>query len=279
MARLSWSDAPFNWPAAPELDVKALNSPQPCSHGIHCTYKSDKCCAFVHPGEEGTGRRLFPARTVKNATGEDVWQAATVRLIGSPSFYERRRLKMSWPEWCAKKNIAVPARAPKAEVAKAEVKAMVAAHPVPLSAIFTPQAQAMAQAMVQAQMQAMAQAQAMLFAQAQAQAQARDQRWAQESAQAKEREFFGCALMDKLTPYLERLKADFMAGEPEEAWPANMTAGKITGMLLEGLDKSQLEELLVNDEKLEELAGQALDVLKEAWDVVKNLPQYKAVKA
>jgi molecular chaperone GrpE (heat shock protein) len=267
MARLSWSDSPFNWPATPELDVKSLNSPQPCSHGIHCTYKSDKCCAFVHPGEEGTGRRLFPARTVKNATGEDVWQAATVRLIGSPSFYERRRLKMSWPEWCAKKGIVVPPRAPKAEVVP---KAAVVAHPVPLSAIFTsqPQEQMWASAEVlqmqaQAMVQAMAQAQAML----RAQAQARDQRWAQESAQEKERNFFGNALMEKLTPYLDNLKSDFMAGTPEEVWPTNMTAGKVTGMLLEGLDKSQLEELLVNEEKLEELAGQALDVLKEAWDV------------
>jgi len=96
--KINWSDAPFGWPAQPELDEKALNSPQPCSHGSGCRY--DGPCAFVHKGEEGTGRRLFPARTVD---GNE--QAACVRLIGSPGFYERRRLRLSWPAWCAKKGI------------------------------------------------------------------------------------------------------------------------------------------------------------------------------
>ena len=96
--KINWSDAPFNWPAEPALDEKALNSPQPCSHGSGCRY--DGPCAFVHKGEEGTGRRLFPARTVD---GNE--QAACVRLIGSPGFYERRRLRLSWPQWCAKKGI------------------------------------------------------------------------------------------------------------------------------------------------------------------------------
>ena len=102
---VSWTDAPFNWPAQPELDEKELNSPQPCGHGAGCTYNGP--CAFVHPGEEGTGRRLFPGRTIEDKDGNQVEQAAAVRLIGSPGFYERRRLKMSWPQWCAKKGIKV----------------------------------------------------------------------------------------------------------------------------------------------------------------------------
>lgn len=101
--KINWSDAPFNWPAELELDEKALNSPQPCSHGSGCRY--DGPCAFVHKGEEGTGRRLFPARTTQDKDGKNVAQAACVRLIGSPGFYERRRLRLSWPEWCAKKGI------------------------------------------------------------------------------------------------------------------------------------------------------------------------------
>ena len=101
--KINWSDAPFNWSAEIELDEKALNSPQPCSHGSGCRY--DGPCAFVHKGEEGTGRRLFPARITKDKDGKDVKQAACVRLIGSPGFYERRRLRLSWPEWCAKKGI------------------------------------------------------------------------------------------------------------------------------------------------------------------------------
>ena len=102
---VSWTDSPFNWPAQPELDEKELNSPQPCGHGAGCTYNGP--CAFVHPGEEGTGRRLFPGRTIEDKDGNQVEQAAAVRLIGSPGFYERRRLKMSWPQWCAKKGIKV----------------------------------------------------------------------------------------------------------------------------------------------------------------------------
>ena len=101
--KINWSDAPFNWPAEHALDEKVLNSPQPCSHGSACRY--DGPCAFVHKGEEGTGRRLFPARTTQDKDGKDVAQAACVRLIGSPGFYERRRLRLSWPEWCAKKGI------------------------------------------------------------------------------------------------------------------------------------------------------------------------------
>jgi hypothetical protein len=108
---IRWSDAPFNWPAEPELDEKVLNSPQPCSHGSGCRYNGP--CAFVHKGEEGTGRRLFPARMVLK-DGKEVKQEAAVRLIGSPSFYERRRLRLSWPEWCAKRGIQQLAAPPKA---------------------------------------------------------------------------------------------------------------------------------------------------------------------
>ena len=114
---IRWSDAPFNWPAEPELDEKVLNSPQPCSHGSGCRYNGP--CAFVHKGEEGTGRRLFPARMVLK-DGKEVKQEAAVRLIGSPSFYERRRLRLSWPEWCAKKGIQQHAAPPKATPAFAD---------------------------------------------------------------------------------------------------------------------------------------------------------------
>ena len=91
-------DIAFGWVAQPELDVPALNSPRPCSHGARCNYNG--CCAFVHPGEQGTGRRMFAAR---NANEKDV-----VRLIGRPDFYERRRLRLSWPQWCAKKGLPLP---------------------------------------------------------------------------------------------------------------------------------------------------------------------------
>ena len=51
MPRINWSHASFNWPLTTvvdgkvvNLDAKELNSPQPCSHGINCTYKNAEPC-------------------------------------------------------------------------------------------------------------------------------------------------------------------------------------------------------------------------------------------
>jgi hypothetical protein len=100
----------IRWFEKAEFDAPALNSPQPCIHGAGCvfTVKGPEgavlpgCCRFVHPGEEGTGRRLFPARTVE---GTGSTQPACVRLVGNAGFYERRRLKMPWQAWCELKGI------------------------------------------------------------------------------------------------------------------------------------------------------------------------------
>jgi len=102
----SASNNVIHWFESAALDDPTLRSPQPCKRGIHCDYKlTDEasgelvraCCSGVHPGEEGTGRRLFPARTLDD--GRE--QPACVRLTGaSQGFYERRRLRLSWAEWC-----------------------------------------------------------------------------------------------------------------------------------------------------------------------------------
>jgi hypothetical protein len=101
----------IRWFESPALDKPELRSPQPCKRGVHCDYKlKDEasgelvraCCSGVHPGEEGTGRRLFPARTLDDGKQ----QPACVRLTGaSHGFYERRRLRLSWAEWCEKHGI------------------------------------------------------------------------------------------------------------------------------------------------------------------------------
>ena len=91
---------------------KSLNSPLPCKDGIGCQFP--KCCVGVHPGEEGTGRKYFPARTtVDRVTGEKKMQPPCVRLVGKnkediPGFYRRRSKKMSWPQWCAAEGISLP---------------------------------------------------------------------------------------------------------------------------------------------------------------------------
>ena len=101
----------IRWFESVGLDAPELRSPQPCKRGIHCDYKlkakdSEElvraCCSGVHPGEEGTGRRFFPARTLEDGRQ----QPACVRLTGAAQgFYERRRLRLSWAEWCEQKGI------------------------------------------------------------------------------------------------------------------------------------------------------------------------------
>jgi hypothetical protein len=107
----------INWYNNAAFDAPELGSPQPCVHGAGCVFTRKNaegvvmpaCCHFVHPGEEGNGRRLFPA--VMNESGLVIKKAA-VRLTGKAGFYERCRLKMPWQEWCALKNIAfVPNKA------------------------------------------------------------------------------------------------------------------------------------------------------------------------
>ena len=104
----------MRWYKNPKFDAPELNSPQPCAHGAGCDYKiKDKttgelvrgCCAFVHPGEEGTGRRLFTERTTSTESGDRV-QPACVRLTGAQNgFYERRGRRIPWPVWCEQKGI------------------------------------------------------------------------------------------------------------------------------------------------------------------------------
>ena len=59
---------------------------------------------MVHPGEEGNGRRLFPARTAPDGRH----QPACVRLTGKADFYERCRLKQPWRVWAAEHEIPLP---------------------------------------------------------------------------------------------------------------------------------------------------------------------------
>ena len=100
----------INWYESAALDAAHLNSPQPCPRGVHCDYKImdpttntliPGCCRGVHPGEEGNGRRIFAARTMDDGRK----QPECVRLTGMAGFYERRRRKMSWSQWCTDKGI------------------------------------------------------------------------------------------------------------------------------------------------------------------------------
>ena len=101
----------IQWYENAAFDKPELRSPQPCPRGVYCQYKIPNpetkvleiaCCRMVHPGEEGNGRRLFPARN----NGRQ--QPACVRLTGNAGFYERCRLKQPWRVWAAAHEIPLP---------------------------------------------------------------------------------------------------------------------------------------------------------------------------
>ena len=106
----------IQWFVNPAFDAPHLKSPQPCIHGAGCVYTKTlpdgkivpAVCRYVHPGEEGKGRRLFPARTVtfEHPDGEHVVdQPACVRLIGGALYYERMRMGMPWQSFCSIRSI------------------------------------------------------------------------------------------------------------------------------------------------------------------------------
>lgn len=103
----------IQWYENKALDDPKLRSPTPCPRGVYCQYKLPNpetkelelaCCRMVHPGEEGNGRRLFPARTAPDGRQ----QPACVRLTGKAGFYERCRLKQPWRMWAAEHEIPLP---------------------------------------------------------------------------------------------------------------------------------------------------------------------------
>ena len=109
LANMSASNQ-IKWYENAAWDTPELNSPQPCIHGAGCVFTVKDadgkilpgCCRYVHPGEEGTGRRLFPERQLPDGRV----QPACVRLTGAAQqFYERRGRKIPWQEWCKQQGI------------------------------------------------------------------------------------------------------------------------------------------------------------------------------
>jgi hypothetical protein len=297
------SQCAFNNDGHPELNETELNCPRLCVHGIHCTYTGPgkTGCNFVHPGEEGTGRRLFPAR-MDEKTGQE--QAACVRLVGSPGFYERRRLKMSWPQWCAlPKNAHLrsePRREQEAPAPAAQKKPLVVQKKAAPVAVMPPPPPAapLAQVPQQQQLPPWAQEQAkpppgLLLLQARihlensnalaahyegivskgtdpasflgrcAQQQAQMHRTFATRAAAQVRQLFGHQLFAKTGSFLDEVRADMVAAEQ---WSNEITAGRITGMLLEGLDYDELTHLLEDQQAFTEKMAEASAILKQAGD-------------
>jgi hypothetical protein len=217
----NFSDSQFS---APEL-----NAPRPCAHAANCYYNGPNGCAFVHPGEEGTGMKIFHARVMKDQqTGKEMWQKATVRLIGGAGFYERRRLKMSWPAWCAlPKNSHLQKPVKGSPPAKEQEKEKVQEYVAP----FTQPAQSQDGMLHK------------MIAQAEAQT----------------RQNIGNALYPIINAFLAEEESSMKAGG---VWHPSMTAGKITGMLLEGFSCNDLYQMMTDMASLTDNLAQCCDILK-----------------
>jgi hypothetical protein len=117
----------INWYVNPSMDDSALRSPQPCPRGIACDYKRKNpdgtlvrvWCKFVHPGEEGTGRRIWPEKKLDDGT----ILPATVRLTGMNTavgggWVQRLKERLSWPDWAAKHGLQADTGAMALEIIK-----------------------------------------------------------------------------------------------------------------------------------------------------------------
>ena len=266
---ITWSSAPFFWPAEPELDEKKLNSPQPCQHGVNCTYKKPgACCAFVHPGEQGTGRVFLPERTYME-NGTQKYQPATVRLVGS-SFYKRRRLGLSWPEWCEQVEKARSQARPDRPEPRAEPQTLQA--PFAISNGMVVGSQPIPEVIQKAFLHAYQQACAAQEIAQQFKAYAVQQIEAKAVLAAQHKQNLGNLVYAKVEPKLATLKAQAeYSDEQQEAmvWPENMTAAKVTGMFFNAMDADELQQLLNDEAFFEQKLGEALEILHQYWETVK----------
>ena len=261
-----------------ELNDPQLNCPRMCGHGSGCSYTGPGGCAFVHPGEEGTGRRLFPARS-NPQTGEQ--QRASVRLIGSPGFYERRRLKMTWKQWCAlpknehlrsSPSAPVVAAAPKQQQQKQKQAADVWNAAKERAAAASAAAAAPAGKWIPMPMPTVPFYQTlvmMLAGHEEAITKCPEHMasyHAHEIQQLKvaARTAFGEALYMKIAPFLVEVKPSLIeAGE----WCDTITAGKLTGMILEGNTFNELLALMQDKDDLQEMLAEGCHLLKTVASV------------
>jgi hypothetical protein len=284
----------FDWNAQPKLNDPIYESPVPCRAGYDCCYTG--VCSFVHPGEEGLGRRIFYARS---ADEKDV-----VRIFGQPhkkaTFYERRRLRLSWPEWCRRNGLPAPVapvvsapshkRKQVIDLSEAPVEAKAAPAPSAIapSAIAQPAFDQAAYAQWQAEcyrQQCEAYYQQVIaagHAAAQAQQDFGLANWAlyEQAVWAKGpfshmgmRQSYGELLFAKVAQALEENR-DFLK---EQGWlTEKTTAGKIVGMLLDGYNDEELDGLYGNLSQLCEAICDACEILVEAAKAAKPVPAPEA---
>jgi hypothetical protein len=262
----SWETTPLAWPArlgAWNPRSENYRTPVPCKHGSNCLFTG--ICSFVHPGEEGTGLKYFPGRSYLAEDGTECWESAVVRLIGGARYYERRRLRLSWSAWCARVGLPLPVRpsgrrerldlSPAPEVEIVGEDEFVATAEDEQRAVGPSAEQQQAAWAVYQQVYAQQIAyQQWLFQQ---------RLLAQQPVltEVQQKQQLGDALYPLVKSALERSAAD---REVIGFSGPGFTAGKITGMLLEGCSVDELRELLEDDAKFSPLLMEACEVLSAA---------------
>jgi hypothetical protein len=272
----SWETTPLAWPArlgAWNPRSENYRTPVPCKHGSNCLFTG--ICSFVHPGEEGTGLKYFPGRSYLAEDGTECWESAVVRLIGSPSYYERRRLRLSWSAWCARVGLPLPQRP--APSGRRQQRLDLSPAPAPQmeeveivgedSFVATAEHERWAaRASTEEQLAAWT-AYHQLYAQQMAYQQWLFQQRLQQQPQLTEAQL-KAQLGDQLFPLIQQNLADTAAEREVIGWTGPLfTAGKFTGMLLEGCSVEELRQLVAGgagSAELCELMLEACEVLAAA---------------
>lgn len=84
-------------------------SPQPCKRGISCDYRVNgerAWCRYVHPGEEGTGRRVMTEKRKEDGTVmREKVHLTGQHLCAGGGWIGRMKERMSWPSWAEKHGL------------------------------------------------------------------------------------------------------------------------------------------------------------------------------
>lgn len=258
------TEAPL-WPFNAELDKAEHQSPRPCKNGANCTY--DGCCVFVHPGEQGIGRKLFPARNILDEDGVSHLQTAVVRLIGSPTvpvgFYERRHQRLSWPKWCEMNKLPTPVYKKKVqsherrEVIQLHQPPAVTVTPVTVAAPIT-RAPAIPPVLVHQGVPYYPFP--MMYPNAQYISPPLPPLLQKQETPKSKKDVLGEQLFTKIEEGLQQV--EMQEHIKKLANNSKMTVGKITGMLLE-LDEESITEMIEKPSTLAENVLEACEVLAE----------------
>lgn len=262
----SWETTPLAWPArlgAWDWRSENYRTPVPCKNGSNCFFQG--VCSFVHPGEEGTGLKYFPGRSYQGQDGTECWESAVVRLIGNPRYYERRRLRLSWADWCARVGLPAPVARQRPSGRRRERLDLAPAPSASQMEVVGEDefvATAADQAAAEARQAFFQRQQAMAAAWQQQQLFLYQQQMAAYAARPRtvleQKNELGEQLYLLVKDALERSAADrAVLGYSGPTF----TAGKITGMLLEAHTVEELQQLLVDDAQFSPLMMEACEVL------------------